>query len=82
VQCGDKVWKKKEATYREAEVHVYDERGLLAPVDDLAEAVQPGQRVVEFVRGLSLWPFSLLLRTFLFFFMLPALKWVGCGHTK
>ena len=39
MQCGDKVWKKKEATYREAEVHVYDERGLLVPVDDLAEAV-------------------------------------------
>ena len=28
------------------EVCVYDEKGLLVPVDDLAEAVQPGNAVV------------------------------------
>ena len=45
-----KVWKKKEAIYREAEeVRVYDEKGLVVGVDGLAEAVQPGNAVVASV---------------------------------
>lgn len=44
------LWKKKAATFREADdVHVYDRNGRLVVVDDLAEAVQAGDAMVASV---------------------------------